>query len=83
MKSAKHTWGGARKGAGRPKGRKMVSGSICMPYHLWLQLDHIRGSLSRSEAVRRLIVEGGFDLMERLEAERKMREAAWQAELDV
>jgi hypothetical protein len=80
---AKHTWGGARKGAGRPRGRKMVSGSICMPYHLWLQLDHIRGHLTRSEAIRRLIVDGGFALMERLEQERKMRIAAHQAELDV
>jgi hypothetical protein len=83
MKSAKHTWGGARKGAGRPKGRKMMTGSISMPYHLWLQLDHIRGHLTRSEAIRRLIVDGGFALMDRLEQERKMRIAARQAELDV
>jgi hypothetical protein len=83
MKSAKHTWGGARKGAGRPKGRVMVSGSISMPVHLWLRLDEVRGHLSRSAALRRLLMDYGDDLMETLEAERKMRIAAHQAELDV
>jgi metal-responsive CopG/Arc/MetJ family transcriptional regulator len=79
----KHTWGGARRGAGRPKGRKMMSGSISMPAHLWVRLDIVRGHLSRSAAIRRLIMDAGDDLMESLQQERNMRIAAHQAELDV
>ena len=45
--------GGARKGAGRPKGsgkgRTVKTSSINLPTAVWEKLDELRGSISRSK----------------------------------
>jgi hypothetical protein len=53
MTKSKHTRGGSRKGAGRPKGsgngRKVVTRSINLAPELWKEIDRLRGDLSRSK----------------------------------
>tara|TARA_B100001093_G_scaffold464346_1_gene481149 strand:- start:1107 stop:1301 length:195 start_codon:yes stop_codon:yes gene_type:complete len=47
----KNTHGGARKGAGRPKGsgkgRTVVTRSVSMKPEIWAEIDRLRGSQSR------------------------------------
>jgi len=51
--------GGARKGAGRPKGsgkgRTVKTSSINLPPAVWDKLDAIRGGLSRSKYIAETI----------------------------
>jgi len=51
--------GGARKGAGRPKGsgkgRTVKTSSINLPPAVWEKLDAIRGDLSRSKMISKII----------------------------
>jgi hypothetical protein len=51
--------GGARKGAGRPKGsgkgRTVKTSSINLPPAVWDKLDAIRGDLSRSKMISKII----------------------------
>jgi hypothetical protein len=66
-------WGGKRKGAGRPRGRVAVTGSISMPMRVWELVDFLRGDLPRSTFIRRLIEEQGRDLFVSLAVESKLR----------
>jgi hypothetical protein len=58
-KTAKNSHGGSRPGAGRPKGsgtgRKVRTGSICLPPAMWNKLDGLRGLVSRSKFISNLI----------------------------
>ena len=51
--------GGARPGAGRPKGsgpgKKVKTGSICLRPDTWNKLDGLRGLVSRSKFIADLI----------------------------
>jgi len=53
------THGGARKGAGRPKGsgkgRTVKTSSINLPPSVWEKLDAIRGEQSRSRWIGQMI----------------------------
>jgi hypothetical protein len=64
MKAQKNTWGGPRPGAGRPKGsgkgRKVVTRSINLPPETWAEIDRLRGPLSRSKWIKKLIKLGGL-----------------------
>ena len=55
----KSNHGGARAGAGRPKGtgtgRKVKTGSICLTPEQWNKLDGLRGLTSRSKFISALI----------------------------
>jgi hypothetical protein len=57
MKTKKNTWGGARPGAGRPKGRRVVTRSISLPPEMWAEIDVFRGPLSRSRWFRWVLEE--------------------------
>jgi hypothetical protein len=70
---AKHTWGGARKGAGRKKGRKSFTNSISMPARAWELVDSMRGSLPRSVFIHRLVDEFARDLYVNIAVDRKIR----------
>jgi hypothetical protein len=64
MKTSKQTWGGPRPGAGRPKGsgkgRRVVTRSINLPPETWAEIDRLRGPLSRSKWIKKLIKLGGL-----------------------
>ena len=55
----KNSHGGARPGAGRPKGsgkgRTVKTGSICLRPDSWNKLDRLRRSISRSKFIGSLI----------------------------
>jgi hypothetical protein len=55
----KNTWGGPRPGAGRPKGsgkgRRVVTRSINLPPEVWAEIDRLRGPLSRSKWIKKLV----------------------------
>jgi hypothetical protein len=59
MKNKRHTWGGPRPGAGRPKGsgkgRRVVTRSINLPPEVWAEIDRLRGALSRSKWIKKLV----------------------------
>jgi hypothetical protein len=59
MKTKKNTWGGPRPGAGRPKGsgkgRRVVTRSINLPPEVWAEIDRLRGPLSRSKWIKKLV----------------------------
>ncbi len=65
QKSNQSNHGGARPGAGRPKGtgtgRKVKTGSICMTPERWKKLDGLRGLTSRSKFISNLIDESSLD----------------------
>jgi len=54
-KPTKSNHGGARKGAGRKPGRKVVSGSVTMEPALWAKLDKLTDNRSAwiAERVKR------------------------------
>jgi hypothetical protein len=59
MTQKKNNHGGPRPGAGRPKGsgkgRKVVTRSINLPPETWAEIDRLRGALSRSKWIQRII----------------------------
>jgi hypothetical protein len=61
----KSSWGGARPGAGRPRGRLAVTKSISLNPFLWRTVDNLRGGMTRSRFIALLIEQKRLEVVKK------------------